>query len=94
MGEHHCNVCGLPFLTETGMKIHASKMHTQKTKTKTKEISDLNDQMLYELCEVFVESNSSKELTANDQCINENNSKAVDSVQKGYQNKERDTMPK
>jgi len=94
MGEHHCNVCGLPFLTETGMKIHASKMHTQKTKTKTKEISELNDQMLYELCEVFGESNSSKVPTANNQCINENNSKAVDSVQNDYQKNEHDTMPK
>jgi len=79
MAEHRCNVCGLLFLTETGMKIHASKMHTKKTKTKTKEISELKDQMLYELCEVFGESNSSKVPTA---------------IQKDYQKNERDTMPK
>ena len=51
----------------------------KKTKTKTKEISELNDQMLYELCEVFGESNSSKVPTA---------------IQKDYQKNERDTMPK
>jgi len=58
MEEHHCNVCRLPFLIEIGMKIHASKMHN---KNKNKNKTDLNDHMLYELCEVKGESNSTSQ---------------------------------